>query len=134
MSISFRLPTERRRDNAVDADVERAQANPLRHVTFLHKLPTELQAVDRSFVDLRAEVELITEQLGQDRRVILAACKRDETLLCDKLDIETIDPAVLTSYFLRQPMSGPVANVLAWMDWVHHLPCPTARGGAGPKA
>jgi uncharacterized protein (TIGR03545 family) len=117
----------------LQADVERAQANPLRHVTFLHKLPTELQAVDRSFVDLRAEVELITEQLGQDRRVILAACKRDETLLCDKLDIETIDPAVLTSYFLRQPMSGPVTNILAWMDWVHHLPCPTARGGAGPK-
>ena len=117
----------------LQADVERAQANPLRHVTFLHKLPTELQAVDRSFVDLRAEVEHITEQLEKDRRVILAACKRDETLLCDKLDIETIDPAVLTSYFLRQPMSGPVTNVLAWMDWVHHLPYPTARGGAGPK-
>ena len=117
----------------LQVDVERAQANPLRHVNFLHKLPTELQAVDRSFVDLRAEVELITEQLGEDRRVILAACKHDETLLCDKLDIETIDPAVLTSYFLRQPMAGPVANVLSWMDWVHHLPCPTARGGAGPK-
>jgi len=117
----------------LQVDVERAQVNPLRHVEFLRNLPTELQAVNRSFVDLRAEVELITEQLGEDRRVMLAACKRDETLLCEKLHIETIDPAVLTSYFLREPMSGPVTDILSWIDWMHNMPRQKALDGACPK-
>jgi uncharacterized protein (TIGR03545 family) len=117
----------------LQVDVQRAQLNPLRHVEFLRNLPTELQAVDRSFVGLRSEVELITEQLGEDRRVMLAACKRDETLLYEKLHTETIDPALLTSYFLRESMSGPVVEVLSWVDWIHNMPRQKVLDGACPK-
>ncbi len=117
----------------LQVDAERAQVNPLRHVEFLRNLPTELQAVDRSFVDLRAEVELITEQLGEDRRVMLAVCMRDETLLYEKLHIETIDPAILTSYFLRESMSGLVVDVLSWIDWMHNMPRQKSLDGACPN-
>ena len=56
-----------------------------------------------------------------DRRAIVAARQHDEQFIRDQLHFDTIESNVLTAYLLQEQLSGPVADLMGWVQWVRRI-------------
>jgi uncharacterized protein (TIGR03545 family) len=115
--LETRAKTLKTKAAKLSDDVRQAQKNPLRHVDTLESLPREIKALDTALAELHAEVAALPDDVAADRRRILAARQHDETLVSEKLHVDTINSAALTAYFLRDQLSQPLADLVAWIRW-----------------
>ena len=110
-------------ERAVDlkSQIELAQANPLRHATFLESLPDRLTALRGEFAKLRLEVDSLPDLADTQRRAIVAVRRQDEQLLDDRLQVDPIDDDDLSAYLLQQQMAGPVGDLIGWLTWMRQV-------------
>lgn len=120
-AIDERVLALRNRAAEFHAKIRDAQENPLRHVDFLQKLPTEIAAVREEIESLTGDVVNLPDIAEEDRRAIVAAREHDEQLIRESLHFEPIDTNVLSAYLLQKQLSGPLADVVGWVRFVRRL-------------
>lgn len=120
-SLETRVQQLKQRGAAIQSTYVEAQANPLRHFTFLRKLPKEIVAIQKEFASLVSEIEKLPELVDADRRAIIAARKHDEQFLRDYFHVDDIDSGLLVAYFLQDQLNGPVGELIAWTRWARDV-------------
>ncbi len=119
--LENRVTALRDRTSAFHAKVRAAQENPLRHVEFLDKLPTEIASIAEQVTALAHDIENLPSVAEEDRRAIIAAREHDEQLLREELQFEPIDTNVLSAYLLQKQLSGPLADLVGWLRLVRRI-------------
>lgn len=108
----------------LQAAVEAAQANPLRHVEFLATLTDAIAGLEAELDQLAATSGELPEVVDADRRAIAAARRHDDQFIRDQLHTEPIDPRALSAYLLQRQVEAPVAELIAWLRHTRGLsPC-----------
>jgi len=121
VQLEARAETLRTRTIDFQAQVREAQKNPLRHVDFLDQVPKQVEELHAELAALSRDIENLPDVAEADRRAIVAARKHDEQLLRNELELDPIDPNVLSAYLLQERMSGPVGDLLGWLRWVRRI-------------
>jgi uncharacterized protein (TIGR03545 family) len=104
-----------RRAAELQADFEAAQANPLRNDKFFAGLPATVAALKKDFAGLRADVDKQPELLEAERRAIVAARKKDNETLRDRLRLEPIDASDLSAYLIREQAVDSLDELVDWL-------------------
>jgi uncharacterized protein (TIGR03545 family) len=103
---------------ALQSAVEAAQSNPLRGERLIDDLPAEIAALQKDFADLNADLETLPDQLEAERRAIVAARRKDETLARQRVTLEPVEANALSAYLLRTQAAKPVEDMLGWLRWL----------------
>jgi uncharacterized protein (TIGR03545 family) len=125
--LKDRVANLRQQTANLQTQVRTAQDNPLRHVDALEKLPSDVAKIRESLTELSQQVEGLPDIADADRRAIVAARQHDEQFIRDQLHFDTIDSSVLTAYLLQEHLSGPVADLMGWIQWVRQIVPATAE-------
>lgn len=110
-----------------------ADENPLRGEPFYTALPTELAALQAHKASLAAEVEKLSDEMETERRAIVAARRRDEQRVREQLSVDAPDAGPMTAYLLNEQASGPLAEIVGWLQWARHI-APAAQRHSGKSA
>ena len=128
-ALKDRVEQLRRQTADLQTQARTAQENPLRHVDALEKLPGDVADVRENLTKLSKEIEALPDLAETDRRAIVAARQHDEQFIRDQLHFDTIDSSVLTAYLLHEQLSGPVADLMGWVQWVRRIVPATSEPG-----
>jgi uncharacterized protein (TIGR03545 family) len=131
-ALKDRVEQLRRQTADLQTQARTAQENPLRHVDALENLPGEVAKVRENLTKLSKEIEELPDVAETDRRAIVAARQHDEQFIRDQLHFDTIDSSVLTAYLLHEQLSGPVADLMGWVQWVRRI-VPATSEPSEPK-
>ena len=133
-ALEDRVQNLRERTTAFQADVRRAQENPLRHVDFLERMPDEIAKIRADVAALSRDVENLPNVAEADRRAIIAARDHDERLLRDELQFDRIDANMLSAYLLQEQLNGPLGDLVGWLRWVRRMVPAEAKPTAAAAA
>lgn len=119
--LKDRVTELRQQTNNLQTQARAAQDNPLRHVSALEQLPSDVAKISENLSALSKEVEALPDLAETDRRAIVAAREHDEQYIRDQLHFDAIDSSVLTAYLMQEQLAGPVADLMGWMQWVRRI-------------
>jgi uncharacterized protein (TIGR03545 family) len=119
----------RRETTNLQTQAQAAEANPLRHVDELERLPGDIARIRADLAALGREVEALPDLADADRRAIVAARQHDEQFIRDQLHFDSIDSSTLTAYLLQEQLTGPVGELMGWVAWVRQIVPATEKPG-----
>jgi uncharacterized protein (TIGR03545 family) len=130
--LKDRVAELRRQTENLQTQAHSAQENPLRHVDALEKLPGDVAKIRDDLAKLTQDIEALPDMADADRRAIVAARQHDEQFIRDQLHFDTIESSTLSAYLLQEQLSGPVADLMGWVQWVRRI-VPATAESAEPK-
>lgn len=110
-----------RRAEELQAKVNRAMANPLRHGEFLKTVAEEIPALEQEFAHATEAMQRLPQTIDADRRTIVAARQHDHEWIRQQLQLPPIDAASLTSYLLEKQTTAPLNDVVGWLHLIRQL-------------
>ncbi len=120
-ALDKRVQELTRRAEELQAKVNRALANPLRHAEFLRAVVEEIPALVREFAQATDEMERLPDVIDADRRAIVAARRHDEEWLRTELQIPPVDAEALTDYLLKKQVTAPLDEVIGWLRLIRQI-------------
>jgi uncharacterized protein (TIGR03545 family) len=87
-------------------------ANQLRHDRALDESLPRVDEVRRELESLRDDFEKLPASLEEERRLIVAARRKDEQLVRDHAHFQTIDDKLLNAYLLREPLGPAIGGLV----------------------
>jgi uncharacterized protein (TIGR03545 family) len=120
-ALDQRVRELKRRASEMQQSVRAAQINPLRHVTYLARLPDEVATLRAEFGKVNAELEELVQSLDTQRRSIVEARRQDDEILRQRLHLDPIDPSLLTAYLLQEQVKSPLNEVITCLRWMRQV-------------
>jgi uncharacterized protein (TIGR03545 family) len=103
---------------AIRDQAKEAKRNPLRGAEFLTNLPAQARSLESRMRALQAELNALPQEMQSDRARLAEARRQDEALLRKRLQANQLDSDSLTTYLLGERVTGPLAELLGWVQWV----------------
>jgi uncharacterized protein (TIGR03545 family) len=116
----------------LQAKVNSALANPLRHAEFLKTVAVELPALQREFAAAAEKLDRLPDAIDQDRRSIVASRRQDEARLREQFKLSQADADAIASYLLEKQLTAPLNELVAWLRLARQM-MPATATLAKPK-
>lgn len=120
-ALEARVQELTQRAEELQARLNAALANPLRHASLLRAAGQEIPALERDFAMAAAELEQLPDLVDAERRGIVAARRRDEEWLRGQLRLPPVDQSELTTYLLQHQVARPLDELIGWMRFERRL-------------
>lgn len=107
----------RTRGKEMEQAFNELRKNPLRNLTSLQELQTQLLTAQHELKSLHQQIEQLPRQAEADRQAVLAARQLDEQFIRDSLRFASFDEDGISQTLLGQPTALGVASALDWLSW-----------------
>ncbi|MEX0642886.1 MAG: TIGR03545 family protein [Pirellulales bacterium] len=121
VALCERVQELTKRAELLQAKVNRALVNPLRHAEFLRTVAKEVPALQQEFAQLTNEMDQLPDTIDAERRAIVAARRNDKAWIHDQLQLPPVDANALSAYLLQEQAAEPLGQVLGWLQFVRQI-------------
>ena len=113
--LESRLKQMDGRTAELQTSIEAAEGNPLRNDKLLVELREKVAGLQKEFGDFSTDVEQLPDVLEKERRAIVAARRRDDSVVGKRLELDPVEENSLSTYLLRDQASRQLTQLVSWM-------------------